>query len=298
MAVSIYFYREFQKNWTPIQAAHLELHPVFLAAAFAAVVMTYLLTTLGWLVSVTSLSANRITFAKSVAIVNVSNLTKYIPGKVWSYALQMYWLEKEGVSKTLVLYVNVLNLGISIVTALILGLCFLVLSPASFPVAVTLPMLLLLVLADLIFLRYGSALIDWLIFFVNRLLRLNLSYFQTSTRLLLRLHAICFAADFVFGLGAYLLSRGIGFEVPLDKVLPVMSSMMISEVAGVLAVIAPGGLGVREGAMYLLLKGPSFEALALMLPLGTRVLGMLVDLFLGGTGFLLFQRFKRTENVE
>ena len=41
----------------------------------------------------------------------------------------------------------------------------------------------------------------------------------------------------------------------------VMSSMMLADVIGFLAVIVPGGLGVREGVMYLMLAGISIPAI-------------------------------------
>jgi uncharacterized membrane protein YbhN (UPF0104 family) len=61
----------------------------------------------------------------------------------------------------------------------------------------------------------------------------------------------------------------------------VISASMISDVIGFLAFIVPGGLGVREGIMYLLLEGISLKPLQLVLPVASRVVTMLVDILLG-----------------
>jgi glycosyltransferase 2 family protein len=71
-----------------------------------------------------------------------------------------------------------------------------------------------------------------------------------------------------------------------------MSSLIIADVTGFVAIIVPGGLGVREGVMYLLLTGVSTTALSLLLPIATRVVTMLVDISLGTTAVVLLNSYK------
>jgi uncharacterized membrane protein YbhN (UPF0104 family) len=85
---------------------------------------------------------------------------------------------------------------------------------------------------------------------------------------------------------------GIGLEVADKKIFSVMSAMIISDVVGFVAVIVPGGLGVREGVMYFLLKGDTSGALFLILPIATRIVGMLVDILLGTMSFVLLKRLQ------
>jgi hypothetical protein len=225
-------------------------------------------------------------------MVNTSNLTKYIPGKVWSYALQMYWMEKEGFPKSLVLFVNLMNLYISLIAALILGLVFLVFLPGKFPLTVTVPLLIGLTGFEMVFLVFNSPIVNGLLSMINRIFKRDIKYFETSPKLISYLHVIYFAAAFSFGMGAWLLCFGIGFDVATGRMLSVMSAMMISEVAGFLAFIAPGGLGVREGVMYLLLRGAPSGALIFILPFATRIMSMLVDVILGALGLALLKNYR------
>jgi hypothetical protein len=237
---------------------------------------------------------NKITFSESIATVNTSNLTKYIPGKVWSYALQMFWLEKAGFPKSLILYVNLVNVFVSLITSMMLGIAYLACSPGTFPFMAIVPFLIILIIFDVAFIKYNSIVFNRLIFIFNTLFKRNIQYYDTSKKLLFSLHVIYFISAFCFGMGAYLMCFGIGFDVADRDMYSVMSSMMISDVIGFLTVIAPGGLGVREGVMYFMLKGASSGALSLILPIATRIVSMLVDILLGTLGIVMLRNYSKT----
>jgi glycosyltransferase 2 family protein len=289
---SLFFYREFEKNWAGIQTYDIKFNSFFLLLSFAAIAINYLLTTYGWFVTLNSLSGKRkITFPKTIAIVNTSSLMKYIPGKVWSYALQMYWLAKDGFTNTLVLYVSLLNIFIVSITSMILGISFLIISPDAMPLTITIPLLTILLALDISFIEFNSTLFNLLIIMVNKIFKRDIEYFETPRNLLLSLHLIHAVSAFIFGMGAYIICFGIGFDLEKSSTFLVMSSMIISDVIGFLAIIVPGGLGVREGVMYFILKGDASKTLSLILPIATRIVSMLVDITLGTIGIILLKKF-------
>jgi uncharacterized membrane protein YbhN (UPF0104 family) len=55
--------------------------------------------------------------------------------------------------------------------------------------------------------------------------------------------------------------------------------------------LSPGGLGIREGAMFFLLDGITGKRVALLLPLALRIITMSSDLILGVTGFVFLRRY-------
>ncbi len=299
LSVVFFFYQGFQRNWTSIQSHTLKLNFIFILLSLLSLLITYLLSTYGWHLALNTLSSiKKITFSQSVATVNTSSLTKYIPGKVWSYALQMYWLVNAGFSKSLIVYVNLINLSISIITSLIVGLGYLFFSPGIFPYTVPFFFLFILVVFDICFIRFNSSIVNGMISLFNRMFKSDIKYFDISHRLLVDLHLIHFLAAFCFGIGAFLLCCGIGFEVAPGKILLVMSSLLISDVIGFLAVIVPGGLGVREGVMYLMLNNVSTGALSLILPIASRIANMLVDVVLGTIAFVMLRRFNAAGEVK
>ena len=288
--IFVYLYKEFRSHWASIHTYDLKVDAFIAFLSFAAILTTYLLTTYGWFVALNSLSpGNPISFTDSVAIINTSNLTKYIPGKVWSFALQTYWLVKAGFKSSLIAFTFILNIFTLIMTFLILGLFYLALSPGTLPLKVVVSIFILLVVLDILFMRYNSTLFNALISVINKTLKRDIQYFHAPMRLLLYMQLVHFLSAFCYGMSAYLVCLGIGFNITGNSIYTLMSSMILSDVIGFLAIVVPGGLGVREGVMYLLLKGDAFGALALLLPIATRIVGMFIDIFLGVVGCLLLK---------
>jgi hypothetical protein len=292
LCVGVFFFRAFSRNWAEIAAHHFELDYPLLVLSFAAIVASYVPATYGWHVAVNTLSpVNKVTFAQSFATVNTSGLTRYVPGKVWNLALQMYWLTKLSISKSLVVYVNLINLFVGIVTEVILGLAYLLLSSDEIPLSTSLSLLAGLLALDLCVIRFQSQIMNFLIALINRVFKKDLPRSNVPAELMLRLHVIQFSSCFLLGIGAYLLCLGLGYSLALRDALLIMASLLLSEVGGILAVLAPGGLGVREGIMYAMLAGASTAAVSLILPLALRVATMAADVLLGLIGLKLLRQF-------
>jgi len=293
LCVAWFFSKAFQRNWAEVRAHEFQLSLPFLVGSALATLASMLLATYAWYTSINTLSANKVDFRQSVAAANVSGLTKYIPGKVWSYALQMYWLDGLGISKALVVYVGVLNLAISMGVSVIFALLCLLFSSVAFPASVLLGSLLGLLAFDALSIWFNRALLHALVALVNRIFKRNLSAFDVTKSLLLELHSIHAAAAVLSGLAAYLFCYAIGYRIDFDRSLLVIGSSTLGDVVGFLAIIVPGGLGVREGLMYKILEGQATGSLALVLPVASRLLNMFVEIALG----LVALRLLRTLTV-
>ena len=297
-AVAFFFWKAIRSNWAEVRAHQFEFNYPFVALCFLGIIASSLLTTLAWQTTINSLSEKPMTFSHSVATVNTTSLTKYLPGKFWSYALQMYWLVKHGYSKSLVLYVNLLNLVISLLTGVLLSLGLLLFT-GRFPLWITLSAFALALLADIICLRFHAASFRLAGYWVKRLFKREVGQYDVSSRTMLRLHLIHFLAQLISAAGAYLLCFGIGYRLELGKVMLVMSALILSDVAGFVAFLVPGGLGVREGVMYLLLGGVAAGSLALVLPIASRMLYLVGDALLGAIALHLLRRsIPTTESAE
>ena len=296
LCAAFFFYKAFQRNWASIRAHEFRIAPLYLIGSALGLLGTSLLGTLAWYTSMNSLGGSKIDFRQSVAAVNASSLTKYIPGKIWSYALQMYWLDGLGFSKALIVYVNLVNLAISLGMSMMLGLLCLLFTHGSVPLEGVLVALLALLLVDACSVLFNRPLLNWLVMLVNRVFKRNFSYFAVTRRLLLELHLIHFAAALTSGLAAYLFCFAIGYRIDLERALVVIGSSLVADVVGFLAIIVPGGLGVREGLMYAMLGGQATGSLAIVLPVASRMLNMLVDVLLGAVALKLLQSLsaKRT----
>jgi len=81
----------------------------------------------------------------------------------------------------------------------------------------------------------------------------------------------------VFGLAFWLTARAL-FDAPASELLPMTGAFAIAWIAGFVAVIAPGGIGVREAVLVGLLGPRIGEAEAILLAAASRIAFTLVDL--------------------
>jgi uncharacterized membrane protein YbhN (UPF0104 family) len=84
-----------------------------------------------------------------------------------------------------------------------------------------------------------------------------------------------------------LLCFGVGYDLSVRQGALVTAASLISDVAGYLAFMVPGGLGVKEGLMFAMLGGSASGPIALILPLAMRGIGMVSDIAIGGVALKL-----------
>ena len=93
---------------------------------------------------------------------------------------------------------------------------------------------------------------------------------------------------------------GIGFYLFVDSVFPVSphqilfltGALAFSSILGLIAIFAPSGLGVREGALVYLLSLMMPESVAVIISILTRIWMTLIEIGLTGVVYLLGQ-FKK-----
>lgn len=100
----------------------------------------------------------------------------------------------------------------------------------------------------------------------------------------------------LIGLGLWLVSRTADFPVELDYTL-VTAAFALSWALGFLAPGAPGGLGVREGIMLLLLHGVAADEILLAFVLLARVVTMLGDALCFSVASVAGARYRRKSGV-
>jgi uncharacterized membrane protein YbhN (UPF0104 family) len=297
IGVAYFFWRAIRRNWAQIQAHQFHLSYPLVALSFSTAVASGLLATYAWTVILNGLSGNReMTFARSVATVNSTSLTKYLPGKFWSYALQMYWLARSGYSKGLVLYVNLTNLVVSLLMGMLLALGFLVAS-GRFPLAVVGSAFLVLLIADVLYVLYNGVAFRLLSTLVRKLLKREIGVFEMPTGLLLRVHVIHLLGQLVSGVGGYVLCFAIGYRMGSADILLVMAALILADNAGFIFFLVPGGLGIREATMYFLLRGAAASTLALVFPLVSRIVYMVSDVLLGLVALSLLKKSVKPAQV-
>ncbi len=289
-AVVYFFIVEFNKNWQDIQNMELRLNFPFLCVSVLFVILAYFVNTLTWRYLINSYhrSLKRISIKESIAIVNTTQLAKYLPGKVWSYAVQIYWLAKKGYSKSNVLFVNVVATISTLLAASAVGTIMLVSTLNKISKTGAILYIGLVFLAYAMFILFHTPILNFFIRLANKMMKKEISYVKISLKKILITQVLYLFGNVLFCVGGYVLCIAIGLDIDAKLMTVLVGSLLVADVVGFAVLITPGGLGVRESLMFFIISGVTKQKdVAIIVPIATRLLTMSVDIFMGACGFLL-----------
>ncbi len=210
----------------------------------------------------------KLSFKKSLKIIATSQLTKYVPGRIWIALGRAYLAEKEKIPKSksvssVILETQLLFLaalfsyfityafgfsqnisGIKIHPLILIGLAILLLYPAWSEKAVALIAKFLKREYYPAHIGYKNFLIIFLVYFLNWVIQ-GISFF--------------FMLNSIYSLNFSYLPY-------------IISSYILAWMIGFIVIFTPGGLGVREGALTYLLKFVVPLPLAIALSFFSRIL--------------------------
>jgi uncharacterized membrane protein YbhN (UPF0104 family) len=115
---------------------------------------------------------------------------------------------------------------------------------------------------------------------------------------MIAIHGLYLISNLLFGLAGYFIAIGIDLSLDLTLVVPITATMLLSDTIGFFAFFVPGGVGVREGVMYAMLKSAVDIQTCFILPVAFRLVTAICDLVMGGFAMVLLNRFaKNSKNM-
>ncbi|MCG5218370.1 lysylphosphatidylglycerol synthase domain-containing protein [Streptosporangium soli] len=210
----------------------------------------------------------------------VGQLGKYIPGSVWSYAAMMELGRDHGCPPRRMFSA----VSISIVVSL--G-CALAVAAATLATQEFLRQAwYLLALIPLIAVGLHPRVLTWGLNLVLRIARREPLDTVLPGRAVLVAAAWTMAGWLIYGVHLWLLAPGAPYTVAVG-------AYAIAWATGILTVVVPAGVGVREGAMVLALAPVLAAPQALVAAVVSRVVFTLADVIWAGLGFLWARQASR-----
>ncbi len=253
VAIVVVVVRFVAAQWDAIRHSAAELHPSWIGlsiasvcvfAGYAILISSWRLLLRRWNSPIGSIDAARIWF--------VSSLGKYVPGKVWSIGAMALLAKEAGASPVAAtgssIIMQLVNLAAGFVVVAIAGAGELF---AAYPLLRIGAWLT--VTATVIGLMFGPQLLRWVVRRGSRLLRQPTPAMpEISRTTLLVVFVANVAAWIAYGVGfgvfwSALLGHGGGISMAA------LAVYTASYLLGFLALVVPGGLGVREAALTALL---------------------------------------------
>ena len=274
-AAVYFFYLQFKQNADVIGTYHFQINYYYISLTLVIGIFSVFLGPYIWQLYVNDHLKNKLNYSESFAVFCTSSMFKYIPGKIWHYAAQIALMSSKGISKAALIYINlVCFIGFMFVSILFAAYYFLFcVQTVAWDVAVLL--FALLIVLDIVFICWNTALVNYLIGPINRLFKVEIQPIKIRRSLLVYTQALYVVAYMLVASALYFMARGIGLGMPFPNIFSLMATISMAAMSSSLAIFTVGGLGVREGAMFLMLKQFSNIQTALILPIAAR-LGFLV----------------------
>lgn len=300
VAIFVFLGKMVWDNWAQVKEApfSLKFFPFLLSTAIF--VFSYFIQIWAWYL-ITSKLGIAISFLETLESWFYSQFGKYLPGKVWLFLGRFYFYKSKGKSKkgiSIALYLETVTV---IVAAGIISLSALLLYKKVGPFFhgkqfwwMALPFIFAFASLHP---RVLQKILNWTLIQLRREpISLSVSFPD-----ILWILFVCITAWAVGGVGFYLFVDSI-FPVSSHQILFLTGALAFSSVLGLIALFAPSGLGVREGALVYLLSYIMPGSVAVVISVLTRIWMTLIEIGLTGMVYLLgqFQKgfARRNEDVQ
>ncbi|MGZ4696390.1 MAG: lysylphosphatidylglycerol synthase domain-containing protein [Oryzihumus sp.] len=271
------------RNWAAVSADLGKVTGWALVVALVLAVVGPILTMLGWRVLMTDLGSP-MHVAPAGGIFFIGQLGKYLPGSVWSVLAQAEMGAKLHIPRRRSAVVGLISIGLGVLTGLLVGVA-------------ALPLLLH---------TSGSGHVGWLVLalpllvvacwprLLNRLIALGLRLLhreplehELSGRAVLTSVVLFVGAWLCFGVHVWVLATSIGgANGPASLALASVAGYALAASLGMLAVIAPAGVGIREALLVLMLGQAMPTSAATAVVLLSRFIITAGDVLVAGGGWL------------
>lgn len=282
------------RDWHQIPFDRLNLAPIYLVASFALLLLVHF-PIYGWLwqAILRTLDAP-IAVWKAAAITAVSCIGKYAPGKVWFTLGRMSLAKRDGVPEAKSLLSVVMEIAITLLGGIaLLGAAIILIPRSKVPSAVYYFFLLI----PLCLVALYPPVMNWFLRTGLRLLRLPMFEWRLTPVGTLKLLGICLLDWLAQGTGSFLLVKSF-YPLTISQMPVMLGGYAISWMIGFLVLVAPAGLGVREGIYTLILKTVMPEPVAIISAMVTRVWITVGELAAAAIGFLLLRASLRRRDAQ
>jgi hypothetical protein len=286
-AVLVYVVRAMVRQLAHVPWATLSVQPHFLVLAIAANCLASFLSAVGYRTLLSAFCAPP-SMAAVCAVAWIPNLGKYVPGKVASLAGAAWLLRHYRIPAATAAGVVVVQQGLWILTG------FLLAAPLCLwePIRQRLPLAWAWCLAAMV---TGVVLLHPRVFgslgnvLLRKLRRPALVPLPRMRRYLPPV-LLMIAAWMLLGVTTWLAARSV-VQVPVARLPILTAAIALASSLGLLALFAPGGIGVREGVLLMVLA-PVTGATTAVVAVLMRLLQTLEEVLLAGIGTVIFWRLR------
>lgn len=260
--------RAIARNWTEFRSLHVTvtLAPAWIAGAALLVILTYVMQIESWR-RILAGWGQRLPFGPAARTWSLANLGRYVPGKVWSVAGLVVLAQRAGVqpgpaaASAFVIQAVTLGSGVAVVAAV---------TPHAAP-PLRLALAGLAAVATIVVLVWRPT-ARWL----GRLVSAASPLEPLAPAAVLAAAVLTVLSWGTYGAALCMLARGLLPDAPLPLATAI-GAFTLGYILGLLALFAPGGVGVRELVLIGMLAPALGSGGAVALSVASRVMLTLME---------------------
>ncbi len=281
LSIFYFMFLQVYKNWDSLREYDWKFNYFYLISSFIVLVVYYFLIFFGWHIILKKLKV-KIKFFQTIKIRAISELGRYMPGKVWHLLGRVYFTKRMGLSTIKI----VTSFGLELASSIIAGLMvFLIFFPFFIKTDLTinfLPFLIIGIPLGLICIH--PKILNSILNFGLKIIKKQRINIELKYKDMLMLVLMYCSFWLVVGFGFFLLINSI-YSIQFSKIFIVVSIYAIGWVIGFLSLITPGGIGVREGVLAGLLALYMPLPIAIIISFVSRIWSIAVELLLAAAFF-------------
>jgi len=282
--IAFYFLKHYiYDNWEVIKNEKILFKWNFLFFSCISSFLAWWIVAISWKYLIRKLGFS-LNLKQSYISITLPQLGKFIPGKVWSIIGIQYYCEKFGIQKNVALYCAILSAVSMLIASAFFSFFYIIYIGKTYLGSYTVVCVVLLF-------TFGSIIIHPKIFarFMNLFLKVFKKHVDTIN-LPAKYFAIYmgfqFISCFFLGLSYAFFSMSL-INIDINVFFRILFCFISASIIGDIAIFAPSGIGVREGALMILLSKDILPANLLIIVFGGRLWGTMLQLLSVGFAALL-----------
>ena len=270
--VGVYFIRILAQSWSSVQPSLHSMNWKWAGVALLGFSLFYIFRVAAWQ-RILRVLGYSLTFTVAGRILLLSEITRYVPGNIWSILGRIGLSREVGVPADRGFFATVVEVLATLTSAIFLG-GILALAAPQLPLwtKVILGFGVILTLIVTLGIRHAGRLVNWALAKFKR----QSVVWDISAAKFLQLFGFYFLAWVGFSIGGYA-SAATLINIPSGTAMAILAAMPISWFIGYVSFITPSGIGFREAAIAAMLN-PIIGVSAIIAATSSRLAVTLVEL--------------------
>ena len=298
IAVILYFiYQKIKSNWDEIICYEWSINVWYLILSIISHIITFIIFSKVWCYIISGFNY-QVPLIYGFKLAYIGSLGRYLPGKVWTIFGMAYLAKKIGIKEEESIASWIMVIVFTLPPAFLIGFVVIALYPEliseqlsnQLGISIYIMPLITIVLSGVLILAPDKSLAIF-----NKLLKIIKRppiKFKVDTIIALKIYIGYLISWLFFGISFWLFINAI-VENPDIPVVATVGAYVFAYQIGFIAIFTPGGIGVREFALWSMLE-PSLGSVAVGIAVAARLWNIAVELLSAIAALLI--KFPKNRN--